>query len=153
MTPHGLLGYLVALFPDFRAYWDAPDNCFRDDDGSFTLHGLFMEFTSFFKERHATLPAERVAALGAFVSECMAAPGDPPLGNAAATCFVENIAGDPCDRELAPHLTGDARRYWKAWGGREERDVPTPPAPQVGVPGFARLTHAWQRSLTCAWQR
>ena len=123
MTPQELLDRLAALFPDFRAYWDAPDNCALYDDGSFNLHGVFMEFTWFFEERHAALPADRVAALGAFVSECMAAPGDPPLGNAAATCFVENIAGKPCDRELAPHPIGDARRYWRAWGGREERDV------------------------------
>jgi hypothetical protein len=45
---------------------------------------------------------------------------DGPLDNAAATCFVENIAGEPCDRELSPHLTGEAKRYWHAWGGRAE---------------------------------
>lgn len=43
---------------------------------------------------------------------------DGPLDNAAATCFVENVAGEPCDRELSPHLTGEARRYWQHWGGR-----------------------------------
>jgi hypothetical protein len=44
---------------------------------------------------------------------------DAALDNAAATCFLEDIAGDECDRELARHLTGEARRYWRAWGGRE----------------------------------
>ena len=123
MTPQGLLDRLVALFPDFRAYWDDPGNCFRDDEGSFTLHGVFAEFTGFFRGRHAALPADRIAALGAFVSECMAPADDGPLDNAAATCFVENIAGEPCDRELSPHLTGEARRYWQTWGGRGEPDV------------------------------
>jgi hypothetical protein len=118
MTPQALLDRLVALFPDFRAYWDDAGNCFSEDDGSFTLHGVFAEFTHFFRERHAVLPAEQVAALGKFVSECMAPANDGPLDNAAATCFVENIAGEPSDRELSPHLTGEARRYWLAWGGR-----------------------------------
>jgi hypothetical protein len=115
MTPQALLERLVTLFPDFRAYWDDPGNCFRDD-GSFTLHGVFAEFTGFFRERHAVLPADRVAALGAFVSECMA-PFDSPLDNAAATCFVENISGEPCERELSPHLVREARRYWQVRGG------------------------------------
>jgi len=119
MTPEALVDRLSALFPDFRAHWDDPGNCFRDDDGAFTLHGVFAEFTSFYRERHAALPAVRVAALGVFVSACMAPADDGPLANAAATCFVENIAGEPCDRELSPHLTGEARRYWLAWGGSD----------------------------------
>ena len=119
MTPQALLDRLVDLFPDFREYWSGPSNYSRNDDGSFTLHGVFIEFTHFFRERHAALPADRVAALGAFVSECMAPADDGPLDNAAATCFVENIAGEPCDRNLSPHLTGEARRYWLAWGGQD----------------------------------
>ena len=119
MTPHVLLDRLVALFPDFRAYWDDPGNCFRNDDGSFSLHGAFAEFTSFFRERHKSLPSGRIAALGAFVSDCIAS-ADGDLNNAAATCFVENVAGEDCDRELARHLVGEARKYWKAWGGRDE---------------------------------
>jgi hypothetical protein len=93
MTPQELLERLVALFPDFRARWDDPGNCFRNDDGSFTLHGVFAEFTGFFRARHVALPVDRIAALGAFVSDCMAPADDGPLDNAAATCFVENIAG------------------------------------------------------------
>ena len=47
--------------------------------------------------------------------------GDENLDNAAGTCFVENIAGEPCDRELARHLSGEARRYWRYWGGHEHK--------------------------------
>ena len=119
MSPQALLDRLVALFPDFRAHWDDPGNCFREEDGSFTLYGVFAEFSGFFRERYQSLPAERVAALGAFVSECMASD-DAELDNAAATCFVESIAGEECDRDVARHLSGEARRYWQTWGGRAE---------------------------------
>jgi hypothetical protein len=119
MTPQKLVDRLVTFFPDFQAYWDDPGNCFRNDDGSFTLHGVFAEFTNFFRERHGSLPADRMAALGRFVSDCMMST-DKDLDNAAATGFVENIAGEDCDRPLAPHLTGEARKYWKSWGGRDE---------------------------------
>jgi hypothetical protein len=65
MTPKTLLDRLVELFPDFRTYWDDPANCLRGDDGSVTLHGVFAEFTGFFRDQHAALHADRVAALGA----------------------------------------------------------------------------------------
>lgn len=119
MTPEALLDRLAALFPDFRTYWDDPGNCYRADDGSFTLHGVFSEFTGLFRERHAALSANQLAALGVFVSECIAPADDGPLANATATCFLENIAGDPCDRELSRHLTGDAWRFWLASRGED----------------------------------
>jgi hypothetical protein len=124
MKPQELIDRLIAMFPDFHAYWDDPRNCFRNDDGAFTLHGAFAEFSRFIRERHALLKSDRVEALGIFVSDCMAST-DQDLNNAAATCFIENIAGEDCDRELARHLSGDARKYWKAWGGRD--DTRTPP--------------------------
>lgn len=122
MAPQALLDRLVTLFPDFQAYWDDPGNCVREDDGTFTQHGVFAEFTGFFREQYQSHPAERMAALGAFVSECMSS-ADVDLDNAAATCFVENVAGEECDRELARHLSGEARKYWQKWGGRAESDA------------------------------
>lgn len=116
MTPQSLLDRLAALFPDFRGQWNDSRNCFRDDDGMFTVHGVFAEFSEFFRERHAEVPRDRVALLGALVSECMSS-GNADLDNAAATCFVENVAGELCGRELSSHLSGEARRYWQAWGG------------------------------------
>jgi hypothetical protein len=78
---------------------------------------LFAEFAGFFRQRQEELAPDRLAALGVFVSECMAS-GDVDLDNAAATCFIESIAREPCDRDLARHLTGEAREYFRAWGGR-----------------------------------
>jgi hypothetical protein len=118
MAPEELLNRLTGLFPRFRTYWDGEDNCFRDSDGSFTLYGVFSEFTDFFREQYSSLPPDEIARLGAFVSDCMSSK-DWDLDNAAATCFVENIAGEECDRDLRGHLFGPALDYWRAWGGRE----------------------------------
>jgi hypothetical protein len=116
LTPQELLDRLGGLFPDFRACWDDASNCYRSDDGSFTLHGVFSEFTDFFRERYASLPPSRIEALGAFVSDCMAS-GGTDLDNATGTCFLENIAGEPCSRGLGQNLSGQAYTYWQAWGG------------------------------------
>ena len=94
MTPDALVDRLAALFPDFRAYWDDPSNCFRDDDGSFTLHGVFAEFTHFYRDRHAAVPADRMAALGAFVSECMT-PADERPGVAPPGLHPGLLSGPP----------------------------------------------------------
>jgi hypothetical protein len=114
MTPQELLSYLTALFPEFGPYWDAPGNCFRNDDGSYTLHGVFSEFTSFFREHSERLTSDQLLALGAFVSECIV-PADTDLSNAAATCFVENIAGEDYAEEFAIFLKGAARKYYLSW--------------------------------------
>ncbi len=85
MTAHSILERLADLFPDFGVYWNDPGNCFREDDGSFTIHGVFAEFSGYFRDQYDQLPAGQVAVLGALVSE-WAASTDEELANATATC-------------------------------------------------------------------
>jgi hypothetical protein len=120
MTPQAVLQRIVSLFPDFAACWDDPGNCFREDDGSFTHCGVFAEFSAFFRERYQELDPDRVAALGAFVSTSVSSP-DAELGNAAATCFLENIAGNRFIPDFKQHLHGQALHYYLLW------DCPFPP--------------------------
>jgi hypothetical protein len=114
MTPQALVDRLVAIFPDFVPYWADPGNCFREDDGSFNTFGVFAEFSGFFRERQDRLPADRIAALGALLSECMDG-GDEDLANAAALGFLECRAGELDGAVLKPHLSGEALRYYCSW--------------------------------------
>ena len=113
MNPQELRDRIVALFPDFAACWEKPGNCFLGENGLLTVHGVWAEFSHFFRERHEGLSGNQVADLGRFVSGSIASRG-AGLSNAASTCFVENIAGKKCERELAPYLTGRAREYHRA---------------------------------------
>jgi hypothetical protein len=113
-TPRALLDRLVALFPEFAAYWDSPGNCFRDDDGSFTLHGAFAQFSFFFDECYEWLPADRVAALAAFLTECLASPHSD-LDNAAVTCFLENVAGERFHHDFRRYLSGEPLKFYSQW--------------------------------------
>jgi hypothetical protein len=115
MTAQDILDRLVALFPEFAAVWDRPDNCFRDDDGSFTSCGVFAEFSHYFRERYDQFPPARVAELGRFVTECVTGP-DRELADAAATCFLENVAGERFSRDFRRHLRGEALRWYSDWG-------------------------------------
>src|SRR5688572_24325347 len=98
MTAHDILSELVRITRDFRTYWDG-ENLYRDDDGSFTACGVFSQFTSFFREHHHEMKAEELIAIGALIRR---AESDQFLADAAFTCFLENIAGDPPDETLAP---------------------------------------------------
>ena len=109
-----ILERLLSLFPDFAAFWDGPDNYYRDDDGSFRICGVFSEFTFFFQQSYEQLSPSRLALLGVFVSECLEI-SDPDVGDAAATCFLENIADDPRYAGFKPYLTGEAVRFFSYW--------------------------------------
>ena len=114
MSPQALLERLIELFPDFATYWNAPGNCFREDDGSFTFCGAFTEFSHFFRKRYEELPKDRIAALGEFLAECMAI-SDSELDVAPATCFLENVAGERFSAEFKQFLYGEALAYYSQW--------------------------------------
>lgn len=114
MTPRSLLDRLVTLFPNFANYWNDPGNCFREEDGSFTTFGVFAEFSGYFREHQESFAADRVAALGSLISECMDSH-DEELSNAAATGFLECRAGEPDGAILKPHLSGEALRFYRSW--------------------------------------
>jgi hypothetical protein len=114
MSPHALLERLVGLFPDFARCWDDPGNCFREDDGSFNKYGVFAEFSGYFREHCEEFSPNRLAALGALVSE-WAASTDDELANAVATCFLESVSGERFSRDFVQYLTGEAKKYYLLW--------------------------------------
>ena len=113
-TSQAILDRLVAICPEFRAHWDNPEESLsRDDDGTFTACGIFMQLTWFFREHYKAIQPSQMAALGEFLSQCMSA-GDFDLANSVATCFVENIEGDECERELTRYMSPEVRKRSRA---------------------------------------
>jgi hypothetical protein len=112
-TAEAILGRLVGLFPDFAKVWESTDNHFREDDGTATPCGVFSEFSYYFQERYEQFSPTQVAALGRLVTECVASP-DADLGDAAATCFLENVAGE-ISADFRRHLSGEALTCYLYW--------------------------------------
>jgi hypothetical protein len=102
---------LIALFPDFEAFWDSEHNYFRADDGSFTRCGAFAQFSHFVRAGYERFTPAQVAQLGAFVSEC-ADSADADLRDAVAACFLENIGGERFSSNFHQHLTGTAAQLF-----------------------------------------
>ncbi len=114
--PQLVLERLIGIFPAFARYWEDATNLARQEDGSFSYCGAFMEFGCFFREQYDRVPSECLTALGEFVSECVESANEE-LNTAACTCFLENMAGEHFCREFQVHLTGEALRFYRTWSG------------------------------------
>jgi hypothetical protein len=112
MTAQQLLDRLIKLFPGFEHYWDNPENCFRQDDGSFTMCGVFSEFSSFFREHFVEFSVHSLSRFGDFVTECISG-SSTELDNAAAVCFLENIGGESFSQAFKPFLRGEALKFYE----------------------------------------
>ena len=142
MGPDEVLEKLAAILPGFGSHWDEPSNDHRGDDGSFTPCGAFAEATAFVRERYETLTGPQLDELSQFVEACMTPPGTP-LGDAAATCFLENLTIRTLLRRLAnppprrgpqvlPGMGRDVNRRGVGWQGLRYSATP------VARPGLAR---------------
>lgn len=114
MTPQELLDRLTAVFPAFAEAWDGPENYFRNDDGSFTYCGVFAEFSFYFKDRFEQFNSIQLGLLSELLDSCMEVV-DSELGNTAATCFLENVAGERFHAEFAEHLRAEALSFYRNW--------------------------------------
>lgn len=116
MTPSEIYAKLTTFFPEFITYWESSDNYHRNEDGSFTLCGVFSQFSAFVRERLPELHPSSLDALGCFVEDCMALPSASDLRNAAGACFLENVAGEDFTPALAVHFGKRAREILSYYG-------------------------------------
>ena len=105
---------LEAVFPDFEAYWDSPDNFFREDDLSFQYAGLFAHFSHFFREHCPRFSQEQLGELGTLIEAFMKNPNSK-TDLAVTTCFLENLAGESSAETLAMHLGPKAKKFMSSW--------------------------------------
>src|SRR5262249_39290220 len=117
-TPEELLQSLAQILPEFALHWERPDNYFRNDDGSFSLHGVFAELTAFFKDGFWNLSDTQRHTLFEFVEKCVLTDPNSHSGvsNAACTCFLENVAGEGAlSRAIDPYLGTKSKEYFDKW--------------------------------------
>ena len=110
MLAHAVLHRLGAILPGFSAYRQSADNVFTSEEQAASLCGVFAACSHYVRERGSELPQAQASELGAFVTACMSEPGTQ-LDDAAATCFLENLADEPGAALLLPHLSGHALQY------------------------------------------
>lgn len=117
-TPDELLARLSELVPGFGETW--PGSLFLEEDGSFTVHGVFSELSSYVRDHFATITEDTWRSLFRYVEQCVStdAHSESGVSNAACTCFLENIAGEGELSSVASrHLGPESRKYFDQWNG------------------------------------
>ncbi len=119
MRPRDLLRKLIVIAPDFEPFWKSPGNCFIYEYGSFTLHGVCLWFSEFFREKYETLTQNQLAELFWLVEHSLDDPDEYglPVANALCTCFLEDISSEPCGQFAKP-FTGPISRSFFDHGHR-----------------------------------
>jgi hypothetical protein len=99
-TPEELLQALLQIAPQFALHWDRPDNYFRSEDGSFSVHGVFAELLFEFIEKCVlTIQIHRVESR-----------------TQHARVFSKNMAGEgDLSRAITPYLGTQSKEYFDKW--------------------------------------
>ena len=113
MAPESIRIRLVAILPGYGPFWECPENaCARSANGSFTACGVFMDCAVYVQEHYETFSPGQLATLAAFLDECMTPPGTE-LGEAAAICFLEELAGERFSPKFQGYLSGNALAFFR----------------------------------------
>ena len=93
-TPDELLARVSESVPGFGAAW--PGSLFLEEDGSFTVHGVFSELSSYVRDHFPEFAQGTWTGLFQYVEQCVTTDvhSQDGVSNAACTCFLENIAGE-----------------------------------------------------------
>jgi hypothetical protein len=105
---------LIQLFPEFASYWASEGNFNRNDDGSFSLAGLWAEFSTCFEQHAVILSHEQLKGLAELVNTCLASPTEEER-SCVSVCFLENVAGSSGASLLKPQLAEAGQSILKKW--------------------------------------
>jgi len=117
-TPEELLENLVQIAPEFLSAWNNEDNLFIDKDGSFSVHGVFTEFSSFMRDNFGLLDENRRKKLFDYIEECVTTDihSENGVSNAACTCFIEDHAGEGVlSNTILKYLGVESKKYFDKW--------------------------------------
>ena len=106
-SPPELRDLLFRIFPAYQPQWESADNPFVSDDGTFSYHGLMIDFTEFFGRNLASLSEKQLREFGGLVNAVVAADG--PLENAVSTCLFEHLHQIKAAKALRPFLSPVAK--------------------------------------------
>lgn len=117
-TPKELLERLTDIVPGFSDFWQKDDNLFVNEDGTFSVHGVFSEFSAYLRDNFMKLKESRRRQLFAYIEECVKEDPHSEIGvsNAACTCFLENLAGEgELSESILKYLAENSKEYFKKW--------------------------------------
>ena len=116
--PKELLERLIDIVPDFNDFWQKDDNLLVDEDGAFSVHGVFSEFSAYLRDNFIKLKESRRRQLFAYIEECVKKDPHSEIGvsNAVRTCFLENLAGEgELSENILKYLGENSKIHFEKW--------------------------------------
>jgi len=106
---------LVRLFPAFDGA--LVDSHYSDDEGDFTEHGLWAEFSHFYQEQVSDFASPQIADLFDWIETIVASDPDDQegLANAVCTCFLENISSTSAGEASLSLMGTSSRAIFAKW--------------------------------------
>jgi len=117
-TPKELLKRLTDIVPGFGDFWQEDDNLSVDDDGTYSVHRVFAEFSAYLRDNFEDVKESIRKQLFAYVEVCFKEDphSESGVSNAACTCFLENLAGEgKLSEGLLNYLGDKSRDYFEKW--------------------------------------
>lgn len=116
LTPDETRLKLVAIFPMFEKQWADKENLWREEDGAFTLHGLFNDFSCFVRDNFYNASEATRRELFDFIEACISNDESDRLDNAVCTCFLENLANEPpLSYEMRRYMGPKSKAFFDFW--------------------------------------
>lgn len=106
---------LIGIFPDFKKYWEDED-IFREEDLSFSAHGLMRTFLHFFRIENKNFNEKSLRKISRLIeTELLSDPnGMQDMANAIYAEFLELIDNEE-SRKLDQYLTKSCEEHYKSW--------------------------------------
>jgi hypothetical protein len=106
-TPAELRDLLCKIVPTYRTHWEDSDNPYISEDGTFSFHGVMIDFTQYFGRSIDTFSEKQMREIGDLINAAVA--DDSPLENAVSTCLLEHLRQIKASKKLAPFLSSIAK--------------------------------------------
>ena len=118
MEKNELKNKLTNLFPEFDTYWIEED-IFKEEDETYTVHGLMSSFFFFYKEGHSTFNNVTIENVALMFKEVVASdPNDESTAaNAICTSFLELLDEEREGKVLESYLGEECKKFLRIMRG------------------------------------
>jgi len=106
-SPSELRDLLCRLFPAYRRHWEAGDNPFISDGGTFSYDGLMIAFCDYFSKNALSFSDKQLRDLAGLIDAAIVHDGS--LDDAVSYCFLGHLHKIEGSKALTPFLSSTAR--------------------------------------------
>ena len=111
--------YLKQQFPSFKEHWESYDNCFIEDDGSYTYGGMCAEFSHYYDDNFTSLDERGKKGFFSEIERELEVDKNEDvhseLSYAYKRFFLENISQTKAGEESKKWMGKLSREFFDKW--------------------------------------